>query len=239
PTLAEAHTFLAYSLVIYDWNWAEAEGSFKRAIELDPNNSAAHFRYGQIYLAPTGRLDEGIVEIKRGLELDPLDINMGGTLAWAYLVTGQNDRALEQAKKTYDLEPTHPIGRWMLIQAYTNTGKYTEAISLSEQWLQTDPTNQFALRDAGIAYAKAGRRDKAEEMIARFREIGKRQYIPTCRIACIYGALGDRDKAFEELRKAFEVRDWELHRVNADPYWSSLRDDPRFKEMVKRLNLPE
>ena len=238
-TLAEAHTFLAYCLVIYDWNWAEAERSFKRAIELDPNNSAAHFRYGQVYLAPTGRLDEALAEIKRGLDLEPLDINMGATVAWAYFVAGQNDQAFDQAKKTYDLDPGHPIGRWMLSQAYTNKGMYPEAISLSEQWLQTDPTNQFALRDAGIAYAKAGRRDKAEEMIARFREIAKTQYIPTCRIASIYGTLGDRDKAFEELRKAFEVRDWELYRLNADPYWIPLRDDPRFKEMLKRLNLPE
>jgi eukaryotic-like serine/threonine-protein kinase len=239
PTLAEAHTFLAYSLVIYDWNWAEAERSFKRAIELDPNNSAAHFRYGQIYLAPVGRLDEGIDEIKRGLELDPLDINMGGVLAWAYLATGQNDRALEQAKKTYDLEPSHPIGRWQLNQAYINTGKYTDAISLSEQSLQTDPTNQLALREAGVAYAKAGRRDKAEEMIRRFREIQKTQYVPTCRIAAIYGALGEKDKAFEELNKAFEVRDWELFRINVDPYWTPLRDDPRFKDLLKRLNLPK
>ena len=239
PTLAEAHTFLAYSLVIYDWNWVEGERSFKRAIELDPNNSTAHFRYGQIYLGSTGRLDEALAEIKRGLDLEPLDINMGATLAWGYFVAGQNDKALEQAKKTYDLDPVHPIGRWMLSQAYTNVGMYPEAISLTEQWLQTDPTNQFALRDAGIAYAKAGRRDKAEEMITRFREIGKTQYIPTCRIASIYGTLGDRDKAFEELRKAFEVRDWELYRLNADPYWNSIRDDPRFREMLKRLNLPQ
>jgi len=239
PTLAEAHTFLAYSLVIYDWNWFEAERSFKRAIELDPNNSAAHFRYGQIYLAPTGRVDEALAEIKRGLDLEPLDINMGATLAWAYFAAGQDDKALEQAKKTYDLDPGHPISRWIISQAYTNKGMYPQAISVSEQWLQTDPTNQFALRDAGIAYAKAGRRDKAEEMINRFREIAKTQYIPSCRIAGIYGELGDRDKAFEELRKAFEVRDWELFRLTADPYWGPLRDDPRFKEMLKRLNLPQ
>ncbi len=239
PSLPEAHTFLAYSLVIYDWNWVEAERSFKRAIELDPNNSAAHFRYGQIFLAPTGRLDEALAEIKRGLDLEPLDINMGATLAWAYFVAGQGDKALEQAKKTYDLDPGHPIGRWMLSQAYINKGMYKEAIPLNEQWLQTDPTNQFALRDAGIAYAKAGRRDKAEEMIIRFREIAKTQYIATCRIASIYVALGDRDKAFEELRRAFEVRDWELYRLNADAYWVPLRDDPRFKDLLKRLNLPE
>ena len=239
PTLAEAHTFLAYCLVIYDWNWAEAERSFKRAIELDPNNSAAHFRYGQVYLAPIGRLDEAISEIKRGLELEPLDINMGATLAWAYMVAKQNDKALEQAKKTYDLEPSHPIGRWMLSQANIFKGAYAEAISIDEQWLQTDPTNQFALRDAGIAYAKAGRRDKAEEMIGRFQEIAKTQYIPACRIASIYLALGDNDKAFGELDRAFEARDWELFRINADPYWSPVRDDPRFKAMLKRLNLPE
>src|SRR4249919_2019289 len=99
--------------------------------------------------------------------------------------------------------------------------------------------NQFALRDAGIAYAKAGRRDKAEEMITRYREIAKTQYVPTLRIACIYAALGDKDKAFEELNNAFEARDWELYRLKSDTYWNALRDDPRFKEMLKRLNLPE
>ncbi|MGI9165599.1 MAG: TPR end-of-group domain-containing protein [Pyrinomonadaceae bacterium] len=75
-------------------------------------------------------------------------------------------------------------------------------------------------------------------MISRFREIAKTQYVPTCRIASIYVALDDRDKAFEGLHKAFEVRDWELFRLNADPYWTPLRDDPRFKELLKRVNLP-
>jgi serine/threonine protein kinase/Flp pilus assembly protein TadD len=239
PTLAEAHTFLAYSLIIYDWNWTEAERSFKRAIELDPNNSAAHFRYGQVYLAPTGRVDEAAAEIKRGLDLEPLDVNMGVTLAWIYFAAAQYDKALEQAKKTYDLEPTHPLGRWMLSQAYINKGMYGEAISLIEQWLHDDPTNQFALRDVGIAYAKAGRRDKAEEMVSRFRELAKTQYVPTCRIAAIYVALDYKDKAFAELNKAFEARDWELHRLNVDIYWNPVRNEARFKEMLERINLPK
>ncbi len=239
PTLSEAHTFLAYCLAIYDWNWPEAERSFKRAIELDPNNSSAHFRYGQIYLMPTGRFDEGIAEIKRGLDLEPLDINMGGTLSSAYFFAGQNDTALEQARKTHEIEPGHPIGRWILSQAYLVNEMYAEAISHNEQWLQSEPTNQFALRDAGIAYAKTGRRDKAEEMINRFREIEKTQYIPTSRIACIYGALGDMDKAIAELEKGFEARDWELYRSNVEPYMYPFRDEPRFKELIKRLNLPK
>jgi TolB-like protein/Flp pilus assembly protein TadD len=239
PSLAEAHTFLAYSLVINDWNWTEGERSFKRAIELDPNNATAHFRYGQVYLGAIGRIDEAIAEMKRGLDLEPLDINMGASLAWGYFVAGQKDKGLEQAKKTYDLDPGHPLARWMLALAYHLTGMYSESISLAEQWLQTDPTNPFALRDAGIAYAKAGRRDKAEEIISRFREIAKTQYVQTSRIASIYGTLGERDKAFEELRKAYEARDWEMFRLNADPYWHPLRDDPRFKDLLKRLNLPQ
>jgi eukaryotic-like serine/threonine-protein kinase len=239
PSLPEAHTFLAYSLVIYDWNWPEAERSFKRAIELDPNNAAAHFRYGHIYLAPVGRYEEAITEIKKGLDLEPLDINMGGTLAWAYLITGQKDKALEQARKTYDLDPNHPLARWILNQASLELGMYDQVLSLAEPSLQADPTNQFALRDAGIAYAKSGRRDKAEEVIGKFRDLAKTQYVPTCRIAAIYGALGEKEKAFEELNKAFEVRDWELFRINVDTYWTPLRDDPRFKDLLKRLNLPK
>lgn len=239
PTLPEAHTFLAYCLVIYDWNFVEAERSFKRAIELDPNNPAAHFRYGQVYLVPIGRFAEGIAEIKRGLDLEPLDINMGGTLASVYTYAGQKDASLEQARKTHDLEPGHPVGRWGLAQSYIENGMYAEAIALDEQWLLADPVNQFALRDAGVAYAKAGRRDKAEEMIRKFHEIAKTQYVPACRFAAIYGALGDKDKAFAELDKAFEARDWELFRMNVDPYWTPLRDDARFESFVKRLNLPK
>ena len=239
PTLAEAHTALANSLAVYDWNQVEAEREFKRGIELDPNSSAAHFRYGQIYLAPRGQLDEAIVEIKRGLDAEPMDINMGATLSWAYPVAGQNDKALEQAKKVYDLEPSHPLGRWNLGFVYVSQGMYAEAIDLSEKNLQDDPTNQRVLWNLGFAYAKTGRRDKAEAVISRFRELGKTQYISSCRIATIYGALGDKDKAFAELEKAFEARDWDLFRSKVDPLFANLRDDPRFKEMLKRLNLPE
>ena len=164
---------------------------------------------------------------------------MRGNLAAAYFFAGQTDKALEEAKITYDLQPGYTVGRLYLSQAYLEKGMYAEAVAIGEQWLQSDPTNQWALRAAGFAYAKAGRRDKAEEMISRLREIAKTQYLATPRIACIYVALGEKDRAFDELNKAFAARDWELHRLNVDPYWRPIRDDPRFKELVKRLNLPK
>lgn len=239
PTLSEAHTFLAYSLIIYDWNWTEGERSFKRALELDPNNFSAHFRYGQIYLLPVGRFEEAISEIDQGLKGEPLDVNMGVTLAWAELMRGQNEKALEQARKTYDLEPNHPLTRWLLAQVLTELGRYDESLAITEKWLRDDPNNQFAIRDAGFAYAKAGRRDRAEEMIGRYRELAKTVWVPFGRIAAIYGAMGEKDKAFGELEKAFEARDWDMHRLNIEVYMRPLRGDPRFDSFVKRLNLPE
>jgi TolB-like protein/Tfp pilus assembly protein PilF len=239
PTLSEAYTFLAYAQIIYDWNWTDGERSFKRAIELDPNNMSAHFRYGQIYLMPVGRFDEGINEMNQGLNAESLDVNMGVSVAWGYLLKGERESALELARKTYDLEPNHPLSRWMLSQALTDMGRYDESLAISEKTLQEDPNNQFAIRDAGFAYAQAGRRDKAEQMINRFRELAKTQYVPNYRIAAIYGALGDKDKAFAELEKAFEAKDWELFRLKIEFYMRPLRDDPRLAAMIKRLNVPE
>ena len=176
---------------------------------------------------------------RRGLEIEPLDINMRISLAAAYHYLGRIDEAHELAKSTYELEPTHVLARWIIAQTYTEKGMYADAIAVDEQWLQSDPRNQFALRDAGVAYARSGQRGKAENIIDRYRELAKGQYVARCRIAIIYGALGELDKAFEELDTAIEGRDWELHRMKVDKYWTPLQNDPRFKERIKRLNLPE
>jgi tetratricopeptide (TPR) repeat protein len=230
---------LANSLAVYDWNWAEAEREFKRALELDPNSAATHFRYGQAYLAPLGRSEEAIAEMKRALEIEPLDLNMALNLAWAYMFARQYDRALDQAQKTHDLEPNFVLGRYVLGQVYIADGMYTEALALSERSLQADPTIQFALRDAGYAYAKSGRRHEAEEVIKRFKDIAKTRYVMSYWVASIYGALGDKDNAFAELEKAFAERDWGLHRLKVDPFMDPLRDDPRFKDLARRIGLPE
>ena len=239
PTLAEAHTFLAYAFAIFDWDWAEAEREFKRGIELDPNNSPAHFRYGQIYLAAQGRSDEAIAEVKQALEIEPLDLNMGGNLSWVYFSARQYDRALEQGKKTYELDTNFVTARWNVSSAYIGKGMYAEAIAINEKALQTDPTSQFALHSVGYAYAKSGRRHEAKEVIKRFKEIAKSQYTVSYWIATIYAALDDKDKAFAELENSFAEHDFYLHRLKVDPFWDPLRQDPRFREMLKRLNLPE
>src|SRR5262249_31420807 len=147
--------------------------------------------------------------------------------------------ALEQSKKSFDLEPANPAARYLLGQAYIGKGMYAEATALSESALQSDPTNQLMLHTAGCAYARSGRRDKAEEVINRFKEMAKTKYVISYFVTTIYAALGDKDKAFAELEKAFAERDWTLPLMKGDPLMDPLRDDPRFKDMLRHLNLPE
>jgi TolB-like protein/Tfp pilus assembly protein PilF len=237
PTLAEGHTFLAYSLAVYDWNWTEAEREFKRAIELDPNSSAARLRYGHVYLAPIGRSDEAIKEISRAVEREPLDIIILSNLSWVYFSARQYDRALDQARKIHDLEPNHTLGRWSLCQVLIGKGSYAEAIALSEYALQTDPESQTMLLIAGYAYAKSGRRDAAKNVIAKYKDLAETQYVSSYNIACLYAALGDKDKAFAELGRAFAEHAWDLHRLKVDPFMDPLRDDPRFADLEKRIGL--
>ena len=236
-----AHTALGFSLVVFDWNWAEAEREFEKALELNPNNSVAHYKYGFHYLAPLARHDEAITELKRAVELEPLSLITNANLAGAYMFAGQNDRALEQARKTYELEPNFVSGLYWLALAYNANGMYAEAIALSEKVLQTDSTSQYLylLRVAGYSYAKSGRRREAEEDIKRFKDIAKTRYVKSYWVASIYAALGDKDKAFIELENAFAERDWDLHRLKVDPLMNPLRDDPRFQDLMRRIGLPQ
>lgn len=239
PMLAEAHAALADSIAIADWNWAEVEREFKKALELDPNVAYTHVSYGTSYLMPMGRTAEAVAELERAVELEPLSLINNAVLVSGYIYAQQNEKAVEQGRKTYDLDPNFRFGQQWLIQAYIADGNYTEAIALSEKVLQTSPFAQEIIASAGQAYAKANRRREAEQCLDKLRELGKTQYLRFYWTASIYAALGDKDKAFAELEKAFQERDWFLPRLKVNPIFDNLRDDARFKDLLKRMNLPD
>jgi tetratricopeptide (TPR) repeat protein len=239
PTLAEAHGALADSLAIFDWNWTESEREYERALQLDSNVSYIHLTHGVSYLVPVGKPDEAVAELQRAVELEPLSLINNAILGVSYLYARQYDKALEQGKKTYDLDPTFRFGRQYLGSAYIVLGRYDDAIALSEEGLKTSPLGQEDLARAGLAYAKSGRRREAERYIEALRESAKTKYVRALYLASIYAALGDKEKAFAELEQSFEDKDYFLPRIKADPFMDPLRSDPRFKEMLKRMGLPE
>ena len=172
------------------------------------------------------------------MTIEVLHLNMNANLARAYLYTGQIDQGFEQAKKAHDLEPDFTIGQLVLGMAYCRKGLYDDAIRLSEDSLKKDPANQQMLRIRGYAYARSGRRREAEEAINRFREISKGGYIIHSFVAGIYGALGEKDKAFAELNRAVEKNEPWLKWINCEDMMDPLREDRRFREILKRINLP-
>ncbi len=239
PMLAEAHAALADSLAIYDWNWAEAEHEYKRALELNPNNAYTHLTCGISYLFPMGRTAEAMAELKRAVELEPLSLINNSVLVTGYLYARQNAQAIELAQRTYDLDPNFAIARFWLCNAWLADGKVAEAMTLNDKALQSSPSSTINLYIAGLASAKAGRRKEAEQRLAQLSAKAATEYVRPTWTATVYAALGDKDQAFAELEKGYVARDCFMPRLKADPLMDPLRDDPRFKAMLKRLNLPE
>ncbi len=240
PTLAEGHMAVAIGLSLYEWKWAEAEQEFRRAIEIDPKNALSRLRFAIGLQLPLGRTEEAIKEGELANGLEPVDLVYVSNLAWFYMLAGRNDDALAQGKRMHDLEPDFILGRYLYGLVHLNSGLYKEALALTEKPLQADPSNQLMLQVAGYAYAKMGRREEAEAVINKFKEIRKTQHVMTFFIATTYAGLGEKEKAFAELETAFQERDWRMSvLMKTEPMLKPLRDDPRFKDLLKRMNLPE
>jgi len=237
PLLPQAHSALADSLALYDWNWTESERHFKKALEFDPNIAYTHIAYGLDYLAAMGKADEVVTELQRGVELEPLSMINNSLLTSAYIYDRKYDQALVQARNTYDLEPNFGFARVWLGFALIANGKYDEAISTVEQMSPDSPFRWMSGVVLAHAYAKQGKRAEAEQQISRLRDLAKTRYVRTYYLAAIYATLGDKDKAFAELEESFAEKDCFLGRIAIDPAMDPLRDDPRFKSLMKRMNL--
>jgi TolB-like protein/Tfp pilus assembly protein PilF len=237
PSLPEAHSAFGDSLAIYDWNWKESEQEFKRALELDPNISYVHLAYSGSYLGPSGRTSEAVTQAEKAVELEPLSLIGNSVLSSAYVYDRQYDKALAQAQKTFELDPNFPLARQWYGLSLILKGQYQQAIDFEQQVPRDSPTRWTAIMVLAHVYAKMGNRPECDKAISELEEIGKTRYIRRYYIASIYATLGDKDKAFAELEKAFADRDCFLSRVTEDPFMDPLRDDARFADLSKRMNL--
>ena len=236
PDLPEAHTVAGMIAATYDWDWVKAEREFKRSLELDANLAITHYRYAWVYLSPLGRHDEAIAEMRRAMELEPLSLVQGANFAAVYLYARQFDKALDQARKTYDLDPNLVTSQNWMCHSLDVNGMYAESLAISEKAALSNRSLEAAL---GYAYAKGGRRQEAEAVLKQWKEIEKTKYVSNYWMAVVHVALGEKDAAFAELEKAYQAHDWFLQRLKVDPFMDSLRNDPRFADLVKRVGLPQ
>jgi serine/threonine-protein kinase len=236
-TLAEPHVSLAHTMYFYDRDWAGAEREYKKAIELNPNYSVAHHWYA-IYLSVLGRESEALAEIRRAQELDPLSLSINAWLGWILVLAGQHDQAIEQLRKTLELDPNFMLAHLRLGYVYEEKGMYSEAISEFEQVLKLSGGKFLGTASLAHAYALAGRRTEAQKLLNELLQQSTQRYVSPASIAIVYVALDDKDQAFAWLEKGNEIRDMNVIRLKVDPRYESLRADPRYADLVRRMGIP-
>jgi TolB-like protein/Flp pilus assembly protein TadD/predicted Ser/Thr protein kinase len=240
-TLAEAHASLGYVKTTYDWDWSGAEREFQRAIELNPAHAGAHL-WRAVALVDMGRFEEAITEGKRALELDPLSLSINRTVGGVFYNARQYDQAIEQYRKTLELDPNFIWTHTVLGLAYVRKSMYKEGIAECEKELVISPSNTPALTGLGYAYAVSGRRAEAQKVLDQLNELSKQKYVPAVSRVGIYVGLGEKDKAIEWLKKAYEERSignslLAFGAVKVNPEYNPLRSDPRFADLLRRMNL--
>jgi serine/threonine protein kinase/tetratricopeptide (TPR) repeat protein len=232
-TLAEAHASLGLILAMYDWDWPGAEKEFQRAIELNPNYATAHAWY-DLTLSATGRLEEAIAQSKRALTLDPVSMIGNWNAGYVFYLARQYDQAIEQERKTLELDPSFVPAYVILGESYVQKSMYREAVEAFEKALAISPGSAEALSGLGKAHALAGRKADAQKVLDRLNELSKQQYVAAWTNADVYTALGEKDKAYQWLEKAYEERSIFSSK---GPLWDPLRSDPRFADLLRRMNL--
>ena len=235
--LAEAHASLG---LIYQklWKWAEAEREYKQAIELNPNYATSYHWYS-VLLRNLGRVDESAQMIEKAKELDPLSIVIGSNVSQIYMIQKDFKAMAENSLKLIELDPNSSGGYSYLGFAYLKLGRETEAIANFEKADELNNRASISLSTLGYGYAVTGKRSEANAIIKELEERYARKESGGGRIAQVYAGLSDKDKAFEWLEKDFQSRSGELPDIRWTIPYESLRDDPRFKDLLKRMGLPE
>ena len=235
-TLAEAYAALATLKAFYEWDWAGAERAFKRALELNPNYASAHLWYG-LYLDALGRHEESIAEKKRAQELEPLSLIINAGIGFSFYLAREYDQAIAAQRKTLELDPNFFLEHSNLGLAYEAQGMYEKAIAEHQKAVAFSGGAILTLASLGHAYAVSGKRAEAQKILDELHELSKQRYVSPFRIAIIYKGLGKKDQAFAWLEKAYEERDPALNHVKVEPRCDSLRSDPRFTALLKKMRL--
>ena len=235
-TSSEAHTALGY--VYYtNWEWDSAERHLKRAVELGPNNPTSHHRY-YLYLREMGRLDEAAAAIKRALELDPLSLVINLSHARSFLLRGDADTSVALTRKLTELYPQHAPGHTTLASALIRQQRYTEAVEEAERAASIVRNGQ-TLSSLGLARAVSGDRPGAEAIAAELKERFERREVLGREVGLVFVGLGRLDEVFSWLEVDFSNRSSELPAIVSMPDFDPIRSDVRFKDLVRRMGLPD
>ncbi len=232
--LGEAHVSLAV-LLMNEGKPVESQREFLRAIDLDPNYANAHYWYGMNYFVPLGRFDEGIAQIKRAIELDPLSAPINANLGRAYSMARRYPEAIAQLRRTIELDQGFGYGHGWLGVALDLSGRRDEAVA--EYQKAYELSHDFHVwYGLARAYAAGGEPDKARQLLDQLRELERQGSVWHYFFALVYAALGDRDQALSRLEQSYRAGEaGSLIYIRVDPMLDPLRGDPRFEKLANEI----
>ena len=237
PDLAEAHASSAALLWLHDWQWAAAQTEFKRSLELNPTYPTAN-HWNAEYLMTMGREAEAIDRMKNGQQLDPLSLIINVAVGRALYLARRYDEAVEQLLRTIELDPNYPVTYWILGLVRRETNCYELAIAEGEKAVNLSGGSPLMRGALAQSYGKAGRTTEALRALDDLTKLAKQKYAAPYFFAGIHLGLGEDDRAIDCLEKSFEEHSHWLIYLHIDPSMDSLRDNPRFQDLVRRVGLP-
>src|ERR1700723_581482 len=238
PSLAEAHNALACAYLLRDWDHPRAQKEFLRAIELNPRYVPGHALYALFYLGSAkGQFDESIRHARLAVEIDPLSSYAFGILAYVYAMAGQYQNALVEVKTAASLDPESFFAQWVLLNSSRWHGDFDTAVTAGKNALSLSGRTPYALSPLAMTYAAIG---KLHETAALYRELLARaesEYVSPAQLSGPALALGHSDEAMTFIEQAFAMRDpWFKIWAKYIPDFASLRNNPRFLEILEGLN---
>ena len=236
-TLSKSHQVLGGVKLMYEWDWRGAERELTRAIELNPTDGEPHNLYAY-YFQATGQLDKAVSEIRRGQELAPLSSIINSDVAYALYYQGNYEEAIKAYRKAQEIDPHFgPSPLFLPAQIYEQKGEYNQAIAECQKAFSIFGRDPGILSVLGYVYAVAGKRREAQTILNEIETLWSRSYLSPIDVALVHTGLGDKDGAFAWLTKAYDARDPQLIWLNVEPELKSLRTDPRFKDLLRRMGL--
>jgi len=234
-SLAEAHTALGFYFSNYEWDRLNSEKEYRRAIELKPNYSTAHHWFGAD-LSNVKRMEESLIEMKRAEELDPLSGIIGTNLGDMLVFARRYDEAIAQYKRVLLRNPNFAYAHRALGWAYGSKGMYEEALTETRAAIQMTNLGKGFF---GLWLARSGNRTEALKVLADLKKESGVQYVQNYDFALLYIGLGDKEQALNYLEKHMVARAETANSYAVAPELDELRSEPRFKAMLKKMNLPE
>ena len=234
--LADAYSALGLWKSNYEWNWMESEKAFKKAIDLNPGSADAYRLYGRT-LGLIGRFDEAIQLLEKAKELDPLSPTIMAHIGQVFIFARQYKKAEEQLQQALKVHPNHALLLHSIGELYIAQGRYVEAIAPLKQSAEMSVSDHYKAM-LGYAYAKAGQSKEAMTVLKELQSRSDSGLISGFNLAAVYLALGEKEQSLQQLEKGYEQRDVWLKELKAWPWFDSLHNEPRYKNLMQRMNFP-